>query len=243
MNLDRRAALVTGAGRRVGRAIALRLAAAGCRIAVHYHHSASDAAETVRLCRGVGVEAEAFQADLGESASIEPLVESVCARFGRLDFLVNNASVFEEMTLETFDLAAWDGCLRVNLTAPLLLTRAAAPQLRRNNGSVINLCDISTARPWPDHLAYMASKGGLETLTLALAKALAPDVCVVGIAPGVAAWPENYDQAMRERFMQRIPLARAGTPEDIAALAHFLLAEGRYITGAIIPVDGGRRIS
>ncbi|GMU80871.1 MAG: beta-ketoacyl-ACP reductase [Planctomycetota bacterium] len=242
MKLDRRVALITGAARRVGRAIALRLAAAGCKTAIHYHRSDADAAETVRLCRAEGVEAETFSADLADAAAIDPLVEAVCARFGRLDFLINNASTFEKMSLDTFDLAAWDETLRVNLTAPMLLARAAAPQLRRNRGRIINLCDISTARPWPDRLAYMASKGGLETLTLALAKALAPDVNVVGIAPGVAAWPDGYDAATRDRLTRRIPLGRPGTPEDIAALAHFLLAEGDYITGTIIPVDGGRGI-
>lgn len=242
MKLDRRVALVTGAARRVGRAIALRLARAGCKIAVHFNRSEADAAETVRLCRAAGVEAECCAADLADAAAIDPLVESICARFGRLDFLINNASTFEKMTLETFDLSAWDATLRVNLTAPMLLARAAAPQLRRNRGRILNLCDISTARPWPDHLAYMASKGGLETLTLALARAFAPDVNVVGIAPGVAEWPESYDPALRDRLTRRIPLGRAGSPEDIAALAHFLLTEGDYITGTVIPVDGGRRI-
>lgn len=233
---------MTGAAKRVGRAIALRLARAGCDVAVHFGKSAGEAAETVRLCHEHGVSAETFAADLSDADATGGLVRGVFQRFGRLDILVNNASTFERMTLDTFDLAAWDRTMRVNLTAPLLLSHAAAPALRTARGRIINLCDAAAERPWPDHLAYIVSKGALDTLTRALARAFAPDVNVVGVAPGVAEWPPDYDQATRERLTARIPLRRAGMPEDIAAAVHFLLAEGDYITGAVIPVDGGRRV-
>ena len=242
MQLAGRVALITGASRRVGAAIARRLAAAGCHVALHYRESPTDANAVAEACRAAGVQAEVFAADLGDAAAAAGLAGRVLERFDRLDVLVNNASVFKPMTLDTFALADWERTLRINLTAPAVLVHAAQTALRAARGCVINLCDVSVARPWPDHLAYMVSKGGLETLTRVLARALAPDVRVVGVAPGVAAWPESYPQELRERLLARVPLQRAGTPEDIAAAVHFVLAEGDYITGAILPIDGGRHV-
>ncbi len=242
MNLAGRVALVTGGARRVGRAIALRLARAGCRIGLHYGRSEADARRTAAECAALGVDVAVFSADLADADAASALPPRVRAHFGELDILINNASTFEPMRLEDFELARWETTLRVNLTAPLLLTLAAREALQQAGGRVINLCDIATERPWADHLAYCVSKGGLETLTRLLAKALAPRVNVVGIAPGVAEFPESYDAAQRARLTQKIPLGRAGTPEDVAALVHFLLNEGDFITGAILPVDGGRRL-
>jgi NAD(P)-dependent dehydrogenase (short-subunit alcohol dehydrogenase family) len=242
MELEGRVALVTGAARRVGRAIALRLAQAGCHVAVHYGRSEADARATEAQCRALGVDAEALPADLGDPAAAAHLVAAVQRRFARLDVLVNNASVFGRMTLASFDVARWEQTLRVNLTAPLVLAHAARAALEEAGGRIVNLCDAQTARPWPDHLAYSVSKGALETLTRVLARALAPRVNVVGIAPGVAAWPEHYDAATRARLTAKIPLQRAGSPEDIAAAVHFVLSAGDYITGAILPVDGGRQV-
>jgi pteridine reductase len=243
MNLAERVALVTGAGRRVGRAIALRLAASGCHVAVHFRNSSAEARQTAAACQAAGVQAEVFEADLADLVAAAGLVPRVLAHFGRLDILVNNASVFAPMTIEDFALPAWELTLRVNLTAPMVLAHAAHDALRRTGGRIVNLCDVSTRHPWPGHIAYMVSKGALETLTQVLATALAPEVNVVGVAPGVAAWPESYDQATRDRLTDRIPLKRAGTPEDIAAAVHFVLREGDYITGAILPVDGGRQLT
>jgi NAD(P)-dependent dehydrogenase (short-subunit alcohol dehydrogenase family) len=242
MELEGRVVLVTGAARRVGRAIALRLAGAGCRIAVHCRDSTRQAEETVERCRASNVDASVFCADLADPAAAARLVPDVLRCFGRLDVLVNNASVFERMTLDTFTLQDWERTLRLNLTAPLILAHAARAALEQAGGRVVNLCDVATQRPWPDYLAYMVSKGALETLTRVLARALAPRVNVVGIAPGVAAWPENYDQAARDRLTAQIPLQRAGTEDDIAAAVHFVLSDGDYITGAILPVDGGRHV-
>ncbi len=226
----------------MGRAIALRLARAGCHIAVHYHSSAADAAQTAEACRAQRVRAESLQADLSDPAAAGKLVEQVLARFGRLDVLVNNASIFEVMTIDQFDLGDWERILRTNLTAPMVLAHAARQPLRQARGRIVNLCDAATVRPWPDHLAYTVSKGALEILTRVLARALAPEVNVVGIAPGVAAWPDHYQPEVRERLIRSIPLRRAGTPDDIAAAVDFLLREGDYITGVILPVDGGRQL-
>lgn len=242
MDLTNRVVLVTGAARRVGRAVATRLAAAGARIAVHYHTSADDAAETERLCRAAGAQAEPFPADLAHEAAAGGLIHAVLERFGRLDVLVNNASIFEPQTIDSFTLPDWERTLRINLTAPVLLVHAARDALRRAGGRVINVTDAATAHPWPNYLAYMVSKGALETLTRVLARALAPEVNVVAVAPGVAAWPERYDQATRESLTARIPLRRAGTPADIAAAVHFALCGTDYVTGSVLTVDGGRHV-
>jgi len=242
MDLRERVVLVTGAARRVGRAIAQRLAQEGCRIAIHYRASRGDADAVARSCGALGVECELFQADLADGAACTGLVSNVLARFGRLDVLINNASTFERMQLDDFDLARWEHTLRVNLTAPVVLVHAARQALRAARGSVVNLGDAAVHRPWPDHLAYMVSKGALETLTKVLARALAPDVNVVGVSPGVAIWPEDYDDALRDRLTARIPLKRAGTPADIAAGVAYLLRDGDYATGTILTIDGGRHV-
>lgn len=242
MNLEGRVVLVTGAARRVGRAIALRLARDGCHVAVHYRTAAGEATQVAEQCRACGGRAEAFQADLNDPVAAAGLVRDVVGRFARLDVLVNNAAVFERMTIADFELEVWDRTLRVNLTAPMILTHAAHAALLHARGTVVNISDASVGRPWPDHLAYGVSKGALDTLTRLLARALAPQINVVGIAPGVAAWPDDYDLATRERLTAKIPLERAGSPEDIAAAVHFVLSAGDYISGAIIPVDGGRSV-
>lgn len=243
MDLSERVVLVTGAGRRVGRAIALRLARAGSRLAVHYRSSAADAERTAADCCAAGTPARMFEADLADPAAAASLVERVVAHFGRLDVLVNNASVFETMTLEEFEAGAWERTLRINVTAPAVLAHGARAALREAGGRIVNICDAAIQQPWADHVAYMVSKGALETLTKVLARAFAPEVNVVGVAVGVAAWPEHYDAQTRERLTRRIPLRRAGTPEDVAAAVHFLLRDGDYITGAILPVDGGRHLA
>ncbi len=243
MELRDKAALITGGARRIGRAIALRLARSGCRIAIHYRDSEEEALKTASECRQAGVVAEILRADLADVGQTEQVPPRVVEKLGRLDFLINNASIFEPMTVETFNPANWDRTMRINLTAPMILTCAARTALRAGGcGRVVNLCDAAAKRPWPGHLAYATSKGALETLTMALARALAPEVHVVGIAPGVAAWSDDYDQAARERLTARIPLKRAGTAEEIAAAVHFVLSQGDYLTGTILTIDGGRSL-
>lgn len=240
MELEGRVALVTGAARRVGRAIAERLAGEGCRLALHHHRS--DIQPAADACRAAGAEVATYRVDLTDVPAAQRMVADVLQQFGQLDIVVNNASIFERMTVDDFDPVAWDRTLRTNLMAPMALVAAARNALRAARGRVVNLCDVSTARPWPDHLAYMASKGALDVLTQALARGLAPEVNVVGVAPGVAAWPDAYDEETKARLLQRVPLRRAGTVGDIAAAVHFLLRDGDYITGTIVPVDGGRHV-
>jgi NAD(P)-dependent dehydrogenase (short-subunit alcohol dehydrogenase family) len=243
MDLSNRVALITGAGRRVGRAIALQLADGGMHIAVHCNASRAAAEETAADCRARGVRAEVFAADLADAAAGPNLVAEVTGRLGRLDVLINNASLFEPMALEQFDAGAWNRTMQVNLTAPMILAHAARAELRARCGRIVNLCDAASGRPWRSHLAYCVSKGALDTLTRALARAFAPEVNVVGVAPGVADWPDDFDAATRARLTAKIPLGRAGTPDDIAGTVRFLLERGDYITGAIVPVDGGRHLA
>lgn len=242
MDLRGKNALITGAARRVGRAIAMRLAQSGCNVCLHFHRSREEADETARACQALGVKAVCLPADLAEPVACRKLVANYFEHHNGLDVLINNASLFEPMRLDAFDVAAWNRTLQVNLTAPMILVHAARDALRTSRGRVVNLCDAAVARPWPDHLAYIVSKGALETLTKALARALAPEVNVVGVAPGVADWPDQYDVATRQRLTRKIPLRRPGTPDDIASAVHYLVTEGDYVTGAILTVDGGRAV-
>lgn len=224
-------ALVTGAGVRVGLAIARHLAAHGWTVAGHYHSHRP---------RGL---AAALPADLASPDGPDALARAFRARFGRLDLLVCSAAGFDERPLEATDAAAWDAQLDLNARAPLLLARALLPLLRRARGSVVNVVDVGGGLvPWRGFAAYCASKAALARLTECLALELAPRVRVNGVAPGTVIWPARYPAARRRALAARIPLGRAGTPEDVAEAVRFL-AEAPYVTGAILPVDGGRHLS
>lgn len=224
-------ALVTGAGVRVGAAIARHLAAAGWTVAAHHH---------AHRPRGL---AAALRADLSTAEGPDALARAFRARFSRLDLLVNSAAGFEARPLEETDAAAWDAQLDLNARAPLLLTRALLPLLRRARGSVVNVADVGGGLvPWRGFAAYCASKAALVRLTECLALELAPRVRVNAVAPGTVLWPAGYHAARRRELTARIPLARAGTPGDVAAAVAFL-AEAPFVTGAVLPVDGGRHLS
>ncbi len=238
-----RVALVTGGARRVGRAIVLALADAGFDLLVHYHRSHDEAVGVAADVTSRGRRCEVHSADLAEPGAPEHVVRATIDRFGRLDVLVNNASVFRRMRIHEFTLAAWEREMRINLAAPAALAAAAHSYLRATGrGKIVNICDIAADRPWPAHIAYCASKAGLVSLTRSLARGLAPRVQVNGVSPGIAVFPDDYDEATRERLTARVPLGRAGTPEDVARAVRFLVESADYITGQIINVDGGRSI-
>jgi pteridine reductase len=162
--------------------------------------------------------------------------------WGRLDVLVNNASSFDALRLKDFTVEAWERTMRVNLTAVAGLSHEAAPHLAASgHGCIINLCDIAADRPFREHLAYSCSKAGLVALTKALAVELAPGIRVNGVSPGIALFPEHYDNAMRERLAAQVPLKRPGTPEDVAHAVRYLVSAA-YVTGEILQVDGGRSV-
>jgi len=241
---EARVALVTGAAKRIGRAIALELAKCGCDIAVHCHTSREEADETAEMIRKMDRRATVLAADLSDPEAATALVGRTIEALGSLNVLINNASAYDRMNLSDFSLSAWNATLAMNLTAPMLLAHAAYPHLcADHNGQIVNLLDIAAERPWPDHLAYCVSKAGLSTLTSALARAMAPDVRVNGVAPGAALFPEGEDRATIKAITRRIPALRLGTVEEIAATVRFMVCDATYLTGAILNVDGGRSIA
>ncbi len=240
--------LVTGGAKRVGAAISRRLHAAGAAIAVHYRSSSGEAQALISELNGLRPgSAEAVQADLLHMPDLPKLVQQTIHRFGRLDALVNNASSFFAQPLSEITNDHWDDLIGTNLKAPLFLAQAAASELRRNHGAIVNIVDIHAERPMHGHLLYSVAKTGLSGLTRALAQELAPFVRVNAVAPGVILWPEGggewQDQESRRRIVAHTLLKREGEPDDIAKTVMFLLQDAPYITGQIIAVDGGRSIN
>lgn len=236
-----RVAVVTGGAKRVGLAIVERLLAGGFRVIFTYRTSG---AEAERLCAAHGANVHAVKADLEKPpATIPAIVEAVQAMGGRVDVLVNSASIYEPSALSETNSEQIRRFMMVHVEAPLLLIQALAPNLRASRGHVVNMVDLLAEKPWPKYLAYSASKAALVNLTLGLARELAPEVTVNGIAPGVVEWPEGYPQSERDQYLKRVPLERPGTPQDVAELVHFLATAGSYITGQIIRLDGGRSIT
>ena len=241
---ERRVALVTGGAKRVGRAVVERLAAGEFDVAFTYLTSDADAAELRSRLELSGTNALAVKADLTHAQrAADTITAAVAGRFGRLDVLVNNASQYEPATLDDTDLALARRMMAIHFESPLLLCKAFAPLLRSARGHVVNMVDLLAERPWPKYAAYCASKAALWNLTLSLARELAPEVTVNGIAPGVVEWPDDYPEEERQKYLKRVPLARPGTPQDVAEAVHFLCTAGTYITGQIIRLDGGRSLT
>ncbi|MFN2383595.1 MAG: SDR family NAD(P)-dependent oxidoreductase [Gemmatimonadota bacterium] len=242
MELHGKVALVTGAGVRVGRAIALALASRGAALAVHYHASADDAEGTAAEARAMGVVAQTVAADLATVRAIQDLIGAVDAAFGRLDVLVNSAAIFPRTPWEEIDEAVWDQTQTLNLKAPFFTAWHAVPLLRRHGGgTIINIADWAGLRPYRNYLPYVISKGGIVTLTKTLAKELAPDITVNAVAPGPVLLPEDFETEAAGRVARATLLKRLGTPEDVANAAVYL-AESSYVTGHVLVVDGGRLI-
>jgi pteridine reductase len=239
-----RVALVTGGAKRVGRAIVERLAAGGFDVAFTYLSSPADADALVAAIRAVGRNALALRVDLTQPvAAVETIRRDFFQVFNRLDVLVNSASIYAAADLSRSTVELSRRLMAIHVESPLLLCQTFAEHLRSARGHVVNMADLLAERPWPQYLAYCASKAALANLTLGLARELAPEVTVNGIAPGVVAWPDNYPEADKQKYLQRVPLARAGTPQDVAELVHFLVTGGSYINGQIIRLDGGRSIT
>jgi NAD(P)-dependent dehydrogenase (short-subunit alcohol dehydrogenase family) len=241
---SRPAALVTGAARRIGRAIALELARAGFDLALHYRQSAEEAHALAEQVRALGVHAECFAADLADEAACRSLVPAVVSRLHRLDAIVNNASRFDYDNAETFSYAAMDAHWRANTAPAIVLAQALAVHLKGCSevGCVVNLSDQKLWNPNPDYLSYTLSKAALDAATTALAMALAPQVRVVGVAPGVTLVSGTAMDADGFAAAHRMtPLGRSSTPEDVARTVRFAI-ESRAITGTTIVVDGGQHL-
>jgi pteridine reductase len=241
-SLTGRRALVTGAGRRVGRAIALALGGRGMHVAVHHHASKEAARDTCEQVERAGGRAFAIGADLRQRTAARGLVDAATARLGGLDLLVASAADFVRVEFEAIDDAAWDRMLELNLSAPFVLAHRAAAHLRATRGSIVFITCTSSMAPYRNHLPYVVAKGALGHLTRALSLELAPEVRVNAVAPGVVLPPAGTTSADLERLAGRVPLGRTGKAEDVARAVVFL-AESPYVTGVELAVDGGRSVA
>ena len=239
--------LITGGARRVGAAICRRLHERGAELMIHYRASAGDARalqEELNQKRADSV--SLIQADLLNISMLPSLVSETVNRFGRLDVLINNASSFFPTNLGEIDEKAWEDLVGTNLKAPLFLSQAAAPQIRKNRGSIINIVDIHADKPLKNYLVYSTAKGGLVALTKSLAREIGPEARANAVAPGAILWPEDdvwADALSRQRIINQTLLKRVGEPDDIARAVAFLAADAPYVTGQVIAVDGGRSVS
>ena len=242
MELRGTAALVTGAGRRLGQAIAVGLARAGCDVAVHYHGSADGAGATAREIGAQHRRAELLRADLSDATAARGLADRAARALGRLDVVVNSAALMVRQPVETVTPESWDATLDLNLRAAFFVAQGAIPHLRRAKGKIVNLADVAAFEPWPAYVPHCVSKAGVVMLTQALARALAPDVAVNAVAPGPVLLPEAWDEGTRDHFRATTPLGRLGEPADVMAAVRFLLEGSDFVTGTVLVVDGGRLI-
>ncbi len=241
--LEKQVALVTGAGRRIGRVIALTLAGAGANIVVNYHESKREAAATAREISGLGVETLVFQADVSRPRQIQAMFRAVEKRFGRLDILVNNAAIFYASSWDRLSEADWDRILAINLKGTFFCAQAAARLMMRcKRGNIINISSLGGLQAWPHYVHYCASKAGVISLTRSLAKALAPHIRVNSVAPGTILFPNEKPDARIKGVIRSTPLQKAGRPEDIAQTVLFLATQSDFITGQVFVVDGGKSI-
>ena len=246
-NLTGKAALVTGGAKRVGAAICRRLHAQGANLMLHHRASVAEARAlqhelNTRRTGSVAL----IQADLLKSASLPDLVKTTVKQFGSLDILINNASSFFATAIGDIDEKAWEDLIGTNLKAPLFLSQAAAGELRKRHGCIVNIVDIHAEFPMKNYVVYSVAKGGLLALTRSLARELGPEVRGNGVAPGTILWPEDdnwSDELSRQRVINQTALKRIGEPDDIAKAVEYLVTAAPYVTGQVIAVDGGRSVT
>lgn len=239
-SLEGKVALITGAAKRLGRAVALRLAKQGADIAIHYHSSELEAKSAVQEIEGLGRRAVAISADLSNVAQTKRLVDEAAKHFGRLDILVNSAANFLPGSMVSTTEEIWDATLDTNLRAPFFCAQAAAPWLKRTQGVIVNFADTGGLLGWTGYIPHSVSKAGVIMLTKVLAKALAPEVRVNAIAPGTITM-EGDPPELEADFIKRAPLHRSGRPSDITDTVVFLV-QSKFITGQVLVVDGGRTL-
>jgi len=231
--------LVTGAAKRLGRAIALEAAKHGADVAITFRNSEREARETVRELGGVGGRALAIRCDVTDEVGVREMVREVAGELGGIDVLVNNAGNFEDVEFAKLTVAQWDEIFASNARGPFLVSREAAPHLRKRRGRIVNMGSLGGIQPWATHVHYCSSKAAVHMLTKSMALALAPEVSVNAIAPGVIHLGERSDAAFWKRSVERTPMRRNGTGADIAAAVMFFATGPSFITGQILVVDGG----
>ena len=241
--LQDQVALVTGGGKRIGRAIALTLGRAGADVIVNYNQSREGAIDTVREIEAMGVSSVALRADVSRPKQVAAMIRSIDKKFGRLDLLVNNAGVFFPKTWDELEEQDFDAVLGANLKGPFFCAQAAARMMmREGKGNIVNISSLGGLQAWPDYMHYCSSKAGLISLTRTLAKALAPKIRVNSVAPGTIMFPgEKLDERTR-KILRSTPLGKAGTADDIAQMVLFLATHSDFITGQVFVVDGGKSI-
>ena len=235
--------MVTGAAKRIGRAIATRLHRAGANVVLHYRNAEAEARELEAALNATRAgSAQCIRADLLDTDNLPELVAATVTRFGGLDLLVNNASSFYPTPMGRITGKDFGELMGTNLKAPLFLSQAAAAELGKRRGAIVNIVDIHAERPLRNYLVYSIAKTALAGLTRALALELGPEVRVNGVSPGPIAWPDDgsFDQALQERVIRHTLLKRQGEPDDIAKAVLFLVTDASYVTGQVIAVDGGR---
>lgn len=241
MKVDGLIVLVTGAGVRVGREIAIALAECRARVAVHYNSSGKEARETLAAIRAAGSDGELFQADLSDPGSADKLIGEVVAHFGSIDVLVNSAAMMKRTPIGEVTPAEWDAMFALNLRAPFFLSQAAAAAMGERGGAIVNISDLAAFETWPAFIPHGISKAGVVQMTRALARALAPRVRVNAIAPGAILLPDGWSEESEEHIVSTTPLKRLGSPKDVAEAVIYLV-QADYVTGVTLIVDGGRHI-
>lgn len=242
MDIEGKVAIVTGGAVRLGKALALALAQEGARLVVHYGSSAGPARETVQAIKALGSQALAIQADLGQPSQTPSIVDRAVDRFGQVDILVNSAAIFEPGKWDDTTEENWDRHLNINLKSPFFLSQAFATHVGRERPAhIVNIADWRGVRPGTDHVAYTLTKAALIAMTRSLALALAPNIQVNAIAPGMILPPPGKDQAYLQRWAHQIPAQRVGSPEEIAKTLIFLVRSD-FVTGDLIHVTGGQHL-
>ena len=237
--LSGKTVFITGAAKRLGRAMALAAAENGADVAITYRNSARDAGRTVVDASSFGVRAFAFQCDVTDEASILAVMKEAAGELGRLDVLINNAANYETADFEKLTSKQWDAIFASNTRGPFLVSQAAVKHLRRQHGRIINMGSLGGLRPWPTHAHYCSSKAAVHMLTKVMAKALAPEIAVNAIAPGMIDLGEKAAKPFMKRMAKQTPMKRNGTGEEIAAAAMFFATAPHFITGQVLAVDGG----
>jgi 3-oxoacyl-[acyl-carrier protein] reductase/pteridine reductase len=239
LELSGKTLLVTGAAKRLGRAIALAGAELGASVAITYRESAREARAVIEEIAQHGIEALAVRCDVTDEKSVREMIKEVARELGGIDVLVNNAANYESVEFEKITVTQWDAIFASNTRGPFLVSREALPHLRKRKGRIVNMGSLGGLRPWPTNAHYCSSKAALHMLTKVMAKALAPEIAVNAVAPGMIDLGEKSASAFMKKMAEQTPIRRNGTASDIAAAVMFFATAPKFITGQVLAVDGG----
>ena len=237
-DLKGKTVFITGGARRLGSAISIAMAQAGANVAFTFHTSADAAGQTLARIKALGVHGLSFECDQRNQQSVNKTVDQVLSQFGEIDLLINNAAVFKTANLEDITSEQWDDVFAVNVRGPFLVSQRAIPSLRRTNGRIINLGSLGGEKPWATHAHYCSSKAALHMLTRIMAKALAPEIAVNCVAPGMIA-TEGQDPQLLSRLAGRTPMKKNGSPQDVVSAVLYFATAPHFVTGQVLTVDGG----